>query len=94
MYAEFKLTNLINDLQSPWSITIVKKNTYLINEKSGNIKIFDRFKNTVKKIKHNLKVLEQSAKKTIRPSIIIKAKFMFRIQRRDNNMKSSTSVSG
>ena len=30
-YAEFKLTNLINDLQSPWSITIVKKK-YLFNQ--------------------------------------------------------------
>ena len=33
LYAEFKLTNLINDLQSPWSITIVKKNTYLITNR-------------------------------------------------------------
>ena len=92
LYAEFKLTNLINDLQSPWSITIVKKNTYLINEKSGNIKIFDRSKNTVKKIKHNLKVLEHGQGGLLDIYYHKGKVYVSYSEERDNNMKSSTSV--
>ena len=92
LYAEFKLTNLINDLQSPWSITIVKKNTYLINEKSGNIKIFDRSKNTVKKIKHNLKVLEHGQGGLLDIYYHKGKVYVSYSEEIDDNMKSSTSV--
>ena len=56
--ADYKLTNLVNNLDSPWSITQVNENIFLINEKSGNIKFFDKSKKTLKKINHNLKILE------------------------------------
>ena len=91
-YAEFKLTNLINDLQSPWSITIVKKNTYLINEKSGNIKIFDRSDNSVKKINHNLKVLEHGQGGLLDIYYHEGKVYVSYSEERDNSMKSSTSV--
>ena len=91
-YAEFKLTNLINDLQSPWSITIVKKNTYLINEKSGNIKIFDRSDNRVKKINHNLKVLEHGQGGLLDIYYHEGKVYVSYSEERDNSMKSSTSV--
>ena len=56
--ADYKLTNLVNNLDSPWSITQVNENIFLINEKSGNIKFFNKSKNSLKKINHNLKILE------------------------------------
>ncbi len=56
--ADYKLTNLVNNLDSPWSITQVNENIFLINEKSGNIKFFDKSKKTLNKINHNLKILE------------------------------------
>ena len=56
--AEYKLTNLVNNLDSPWSITQVNENIFLINEKGGNIKFFNKSKNSIKNIKHNLKILE------------------------------------
>ena len=31
--ADYKLTNLVNNLDSPWSITQVNENIFLINEK-------------------------------------------------------------
>ena len=56
--ADYKLTNLVNNLDSPWSITQVNDNIFLINEKSGNIKFFDKSNKSIKKINHNLKILE------------------------------------
>ena len=56
--AYYKLTNLVNNLDSPWSITQVNENIFLINEKGGNIKFFNKSKNSIKNIKHNLKILE------------------------------------
>ena len=56
--ADYKLTNLVNNLDSPWSITQVNENIFLINEKGGNIKFFNKSKNSIKNIKHNLKILE------------------------------------
>ena len=56
--ADYKLTNLVNNLESPWSITQVNENIFLINEKGGNIKFFNKSKNSIKNIKHNLKILE------------------------------------
>ena len=58
VFANYKLTNLVNNLDSPWSITQVNENIFLINEKGGNIKFFNKSKNSIKNIKHNLKILE------------------------------------
>ncbi len=56
-FAEYKLTSLVNNLTSPWSITQVNTDIFLINEKPGKIKLFDKSNNNLKEIKHNLKVL-------------------------------------
>ena len=56
--AEIKLTKIIDNLKSPWSLTILDNKRYLITEKSGNILIFNKSKNKLKKIKHNLNILE------------------------------------
>ena len=57
-FSEVKLTKLLDQLNSPWSLTIVEEQTYLITEKSGNLVLFDKANNTRKNIKHNLNILE------------------------------------
>ena len=44
-------------MNSPWSITFIKKNQLLITEKSGNLILADLKNQKLKKINHNLKVL-------------------------------------
>ena len=53
-FSEVKLTKLLDQLNSPWSLTIVEEQTYLITEKSGNLVLFNKANNTRKNIKHNL----------------------------------------
>ena len=56
--AELKLTPILEDLNKPWSITSKGSSEYFITEKSGNIIFFNKKTNSIKKISHNLKVLE------------------------------------
>ena len=56
--AEIIFTKIIDNLNSPWSLSIVDNDNYLITEKSGNILIFNKFSKKIKKIKHNLDILE------------------------------------
>ncbi len=56
--AELKLTPILEDLNKPWSVTLKSNSELLITEKSGNIIFFNKKKNIIKKIPHNLKVLE------------------------------------
>ena len=55
---EFKLIKITDDLKSPWSLSFINKNEALITEKPGNILHINIQKTEIKKIKHNLKVLE------------------------------------
>jgi quinoprotein glucose dehydrogenase len=55
---EFKLIKITDDLKSPWSLSFINQNEALITEKSGNIIHINIQKTELKKIKHNLKVLE------------------------------------
>ena len=57
-FANTELNKIADGFQSPWSITVVKPNLYLITEKSGNLVLFNREMNSRKKISHNLNVLE------------------------------------
>ena len=57
-FSEVKLTKLLDQLNSPWSLTVVEDQTYLITEKSGNLVLFSKANNTRKNIKHNLSILE------------------------------------
>ena len=56
--AELKFTPILEDLNKPWSITSKSNSEHLITEKSGNIIFFNKKTNLIKKISHNLKVLE------------------------------------
>jgi len=55
---EFELIKITDDLKSPWSLSFINQNEALITEKSGNIIHINIQKTELKKIKHNLKVLE------------------------------------
>ena len=55
---EFKLIKITDGLKSPWSLSFINQNEALITEKPGNIIHINIQKKELKKIKHNLKVLE------------------------------------
>ena len=56
---DFKLTKILEGLDSPWSLSFVSQNEVLITEKPGNIIYVNIENKKQKKIKHNLKVLER-----------------------------------
>ena len=58
MLKNFKLTKILEDLNSPWSLSFVSQNEVLITEKPGNIIYVNLENKKQKKVKHNLKVLE------------------------------------
>ena len=55
---DFALKEIISGLNSPWSLTFTEENKILVTEKSGQILLIDLKKNKIKKIKHNLDILE------------------------------------
>ena len=55
---EPKLNQIINGLDNPWSLTFLDNDRVLITEKSGNILLVNFNNKKTKKIKHNLKILE------------------------------------
>jgi quinoprotein glucose dehydrogenase len=55
---EPKLSEQINGLRSPWSISFVDDSKALITEKSGNLVLVDLNSKKIKKIVHNLNILE------------------------------------
>ena len=55
---DFKLTKILEGLNSPWSLSFVNQNEVLITEKSGNIIHANIENKKQKKVKHNLQVLE------------------------------------
>ena len=55
---ESKLQEIINGLDSPWSFSFINDSKALITEKSGNLILIDLNNKKIKKIKHNLDVLE------------------------------------
>ena len=54
---DFKLTKILEGLNSPWSLSFVSKNEVLITEKPGNIIYVNIENKKKKKVKHNLKIL-------------------------------------
>ena len=56
--ADINLTPILENLNKPWSVTLINEKKLLITEKSGNIFLFDRSEKIIKKINHNLNVLE------------------------------------
>ncbi|MBL6786130.1 MAG: PQQ-dependent sugar dehydrogenase [Candidatus Pelagibacter bacterium] len=55
---EPKLYQIINGLNSPWSLTFIDNNRILLTEKSGNILLVNLKNKKTRKIKHNLNILE------------------------------------
>ena len=55
---DFKLTKILEKLNSPWSLSFISQNEVLITEKPGNIIYVNIENKKQKKVKHNLKVLE------------------------------------
>jgi quinoprotein glucose dehydrogenase len=55
---EPNLQEIINNLDSPWSFSFISDNNVLVTEKSGNIKLINLSTKKIKKIKHNLNILE------------------------------------
>ena len=55
---EFKLQEAINGLNSPWSLSFISNDRVIATEKSGNLMLIDFNINEIKKIKHNLNILE------------------------------------
>ena len=55
---ELKLSEEISGLKSPWSISFIDESKALVTEKSGNLILVDFISKKIKKIEHNLNVLE------------------------------------
>ena len=49
-----KLQEIINGLDSPWSLSFINDSKVLITEKSGNLILINLNNQKIKKIKHNL----------------------------------------
>ena len=55
---EPNLKEVISNLNSPWSLSFIKDSKVLVTEKSGNLILIDLNNQKIKKINHNLKILE------------------------------------
>jgi quinoprotein glucose dehydrogenase len=55
---EPNLKQVINGLDRPWSLSFINKNLLIVTEKSGNLLLVNLENKKVKKIKHNLNILE------------------------------------
>ena len=55
---DFKLNEIFSGFDRPWSLTFKNQNEILITEKSGQILLVNLKDNKIKKINHNLKILE------------------------------------
>jgi len=88
---DFRLNQLISDLNSPWSLTFKNENEILITEKSGQILFANLKNNTIKKIKHNLDVLEDGQGGLLEILYYNETIFVSYSENRGNG-KSSTSV--
>ena len=55
---EPNIQEVIVGLDNPWSLTFINENLVLISEKSGNLALIDLTNKKIKKINHNLSILE------------------------------------
>ncbi len=56
--SEIKLQEITNGFDSPWSFSFIDDEKMLVTEKKGNLLFVDLKNQKIKKIKHNLKILE------------------------------------
>ncbi len=88
---DFRLNQLISDLNSPWSLTFKNENEILITEKLGQILLVNLKDNKIKKVKHNLDVLEDGQGGLLEILYYNETVFVSYSENRGNG-KSSTSV--
>ena len=88
---DFRLNQLISGLNSPWSLTFKNENEILITEKSGQILLVNLKDNKIKKVKHNLDVLEDGQGGLLEILYYNETIFVSYSENRGNG-KSSTSV--
>ena len=88
---DFRLNQLISGLNSPWSLTFKNEDEILITEKSGQILLANLKDNKIKKIKHNLDVLEDGQGGLLEILYFNEIIFVSYSENRGNG-KSSTSV--
>jgi len=88
---DFKLNQIISGLNAPWSLTFKNQLEILITEKSGQILIANLKENSIKKINHNLKILEDGQGGLLEILYHKKMVFVSYSENRGNG-KSSTSV--
>ncbi len=55
---DFQINQILFGLDSPWSMTFLTKNEILITEKPGKILLVNLKENSIKKIAHNLDILQ------------------------------------
>jgi len=87
----FRLNQLISGLNSLWSLTFKNENEILITEKSGQILLVNIKNNTIKKVKHNLDILEDGQGGLLEILYYNETVFVSYSENRGNG-KSSTSV--
>jgi len=88
---DFKLTKILEGLNSPWSLSFVSQNEVLITEKSGNIIYVNIENKKQKKVKHNLKILEHGQGGLLDVLYHNKKVFISYSERR-KDLKSTTSI--
>ena len=88
---DFRLDQLISGLKNPWSLTFKNENEILITEKSGQILLANLKDNKIKKIKHNLDILEDGQGGLLEILYYDEIIFVSYSENRGNG-KSSTSV--
>ena len=88
---DFKLNQEVSGLKSPWSLTFIKQNEILISEKSGQILFVNLNEKKIKKINHNLKILEDGQGGLLEILYNKNIVFVSYSENRGNG-KSSTSV--
>ena len=88
---EFKINEIISGLDSPWSLTFKNQNEILITEKSGQILLVNLKDNIIRKLNHNLKILEDGQGGLLEILYYNNMIFVSYSENRGNG-KSSTSV--
>jgi quinoprotein glucose dehydrogenase len=88
---ELKLYESIKGLNTPWSLSFIEEHKVLVTEKSGNIILVDLKKKNIKKIKHNLNILEDGQGGLLEVLYFNKKVFVSYSENL-NKGKSSTSV--
>ena len=55
---EIKLEKIVDDLDKPWSLSFIDKNSVILTEKSGKLVYLNLKTKKISEIKHNLSILE------------------------------------